>query len=179
MAMHAGEIAKLAYVDLKNFWPATTKLQTRGCEADQKNRFMLDSILRHRSICCLPLSSRCNPGPWFLSDAAGKCANNRTASPQSRGTSAIGSTNSKNSRYGAFFLEIVGFIANGVPFAAFHPMVVVIEHPLERSDTIDHGLIALETLLSFPLNAATVIERNSIPCTVRHGCASRFKIWTP
>ena len=32
MAMHAGEITKLAYVDLKDFWPTTTKLQTRGAK---------------------------------------------------------------------------------------------------------------------------------------------------
>src|SRR5437667_63793 len=50
----------------------------------------------------------------------------------------------------SFLVEIVGLVANGVAPAAFHSVIVVIDHFLERP-TINYRLVALETfaLLSF------------------------------
>src|SRR6266480_2022863 len=47
------------------------------------------------------------------------------------------------------FVKIVSLVANRVTLAAFHSMIVVIKHFLERS-AINHGLIALETFALFP-----------------------------
>ena len=47
------------------------------------------------------------------------------------------------------FVKIVSLVANGITLAAFHPMIVVIEHFLERT-ALNHGLIALETFALFP-----------------------------
>src|SRR4029077_20840385 len=51
---------------------------------------------------------------------------------------------------GGFAIEIVSLVANGITPAAFHPMIIVIEHFLERA-AIDHGLIPFKAfaLLSF------------------------------
>ena len=42
------------------------------------------------------------------------------------------------------FVEIVSLVADGITLAAFHPVIVVVEHFLERP-AINHSLIALET----------------------------------
>src|SRR5207249_2028746 len=47
-----------------------------------------------------------------------------------------------------FLVEMVGLVANGVTLAALHPMVVVVEHFLERA-AINYRLIALEAFALF------------------------------
>src|SRR6266566_8199235 len=49
----------------------------------------------------------------------------------------------------SFLVKVVGLVANGITLSALHPMIVVIEHFLERT-AINHGLIALETFALFP-----------------------------
>src|SRR5262245_30710160 len=83
MAVHAGEIAKLAHVNLKNFGACTTEPDQFFAQfvRETVHPKFNSSFCRH-SICCLLLSSRCNPAPWFPSDGATKYANSRTVSPR-------------------------------------------------------------------------------------------------
>ena len=55
-----------------------------------------------------------------------------------------------------FFVKIIGFIANGVAFAAFHSIIVTIEHLLEWP-AIDHRLVARKT------RAAAVVALDYLP----------------
>src|SRR5439155_5638093 len=49
----------------------------------------------------------------------------------------------------SFLVKVVRLVANCVTLAAFHSMIVVIEHFLERA-AVDHGLVPLETFALFP-----------------------------
>src|SRR4029450_8428995 len=69
MAMHAGEIAKLAHVDLKNFRARPAQRHRVFSQPLRETIHANISKRRHRSIYRLLLSSRCNPGLSFPSDA--------------------------------------------------------------------------------------------------------------
>src|SRR6266404_1915692 len=45
---------------------------------------------------------------------------------------------------GSLAIDVVGLVADGIAPAAFHPVVIVVEHFLERA-FVDHSLVALDT----------------------------------
>ena len=62
-------------------------------------------------------------------------------------------------------VKIVGLVANRVTPTALHPMIVVVEHFLERA-AINHGLIALETFALFALER---LDRDGTKLDSLHG----------
>src|SRR4029450_4196154 len=72
---------------------------------------------------------------------------------------------------GRLLIEIVSLVANSVTLAAFHSMIVVVEHFLEGA-AINHRLIALE---AFPLFAFKRLDSHGTKLDPLH-CAPRLGV---
>lgn len=84
----------------------------------------------------------------------------------------------EKSSIGRLAIKIVGLVANGITHSAFHAVIVVVEHFLERA-TINDGLIALEARPLFALESLYRDGTKFNPFDRLPRRSSRLRIWMP
>src|SRR6516225_1762673 len=148
VAMHTGEVAKLAHVHLKNFWPP----------AAQRNRMLRKLLsetihLESTATAAVAASAVCFRGRvvimplgFFWMPQRSARAIERLRFLERNIANWIDELEEFSIR--RFLIKVVCLIADGVTLAALHPMIVIIEDFLERP-AINYGLIALETFALF------------------------------